>query len=127
MFNGYYLKINGVIYPTRFMVIPSYSVEDTPIVVKSYYDAAYGKHIYTAPKTDINVNFSIRSMYNTEFPEAVAPFNGVMNIEYFDSKINDYKTDKFVCTSNLNPQIARQYNNNVLYEQLSVTLTRVAE
>lgn len=126
MFEGHYLKINGEVYPNRFLVIPSYRVEDNPIVIKTYYDAEYGKHIITAPRTDLMINFDIRSMYNTEYPEAVQPFNGVMQIEYFDSKINGYKTDSFVCTNNLNPQISRQYNNEILYEQLSITLMRVA-
>lgn len=127
MFKGYYLKINGEIYPTRFMVIPSFNVDDSPIVIKSFYDAAYGKHLYIAPKTDLSIKFDIRAMYNDEFPEAIQPINGLMEIEYFDVKINDYKTDKFRCASDLNPQIDRQYNDRILLSQLSVELTRVVE
>lgn len=127
MFNGYYLKINNEIYPTKFMVIPTYKPDDKPIVIKSYYDAAYGKHLFLAPKSDLTISFDIRSMYSYEFPEAIQPFNGLMEIEYFDSKIDDYKTDLFRCTSDLNPDIVRQYNDKVLLAQLSITLERVAE
>lgn len=39
-FSGTYLTIDGTAYPTAYMVIPSYTVEDSPIIVNDYYDAA---------------------------------------------------------------------------------------
>lgn len=124
MFNGYYLKIDGTAYPTAFMVIPSYAVDDAPIVVNDYYDADYNHHITKAPKNEITISFNIRSMYSTEFAQAVAPFADTMTIEYYDSKIDGYLTDTFTYEGSLNPKIARQYNNNVLLEELSITLIR---
>lgn len=128
MFNGYYMKIDGAIYPTRLMVISSYAPVDTPIIVKSFRDAAYGNHVVFAPKKDLSIKFKIRSLYNDEFPEAISPIkNGeVMTVEFFDTKTNEYKTDTFVCKSNLVPTIHRQYNDKVLYNELSVELERVA-
>lgn len=125
MFNGYYLKINGEIFPTKFMVIPSYNVDDTPIIVKEYYDAAYNKHIARAPKPDVTISFNLRSMYSDEFAEAVSRIVEDMEIEYFNTKINGYKTEKFTYKCDLNPQIARQYNEKVLLEELPVIFVKV--
>lgn len=125
MFREYYLKINGVIYPTSAMVIPSYRVDDSPIVVKEFYDGAYNKHINRAPKKDISISFNIRSMYSDEFAEAIAPITEEMVIEYFDAKINGYRSGNFTYKCNLNPKIARQYNKKVLLEELPITLIKV--
>lgn len=126
-FNGYYLKIDGTAYPTAYMVIPSYKLDDSPIVVNDYYDADYNHHIVKAPRNEITISFSIRSMYSTEFVSAIAPFYDTMTIEYYDSKIDGYHTDTFTYEGSLNPQIARQYNNDVLLNELSIKLIRKAE
>lgn len=125
MFREYYLKINGVIFPTSAMVIPSYKVDDTPIIVKEFYDGAYNKHINRAKKKDVTISFNLRSMYSDEFAAAIAPIVEQMEIEYFDVKTNGYKTGNFTFKCNLNPQIARQYNTKVLIEELPITLIKV--
>lgn len=103
MFQGYYLKIDGVIYPTRYMVIPSYSVNNEPIIVNDYYDADFGRHISKAPAENISITFNIRQLWNDEFAEAIAPFSDRMSIEYYDAKIDDYVTDYFTYTNKLTP------------------------
>jgi len=125
MFREYYLKINGTTFPTSAMVIPSYAVDDTPIIVKEFYDGAYNKHINRAPKKDVTISFNLRSMYSDEFAVAIAPITENMTIEYFDAKVNGYKTANFTYKCNLNPKIARQYNTKVLVEELPITLVKV--
>lgn len=125
-FSGYYLSINGVNYPTAYMVIPSYAVDDAPIIVNDYYDANYSRHITKAPKNDITISFSIRSMYSTEFPDAIAPFSDTMTVQYYDPKIDGYLTDTFTYNGSLNPKISRQYNTDVLFEELKIKLIRKA-
>lgn len=125
-FGGYYLNINGTNYPTAYMVIPSYKVDDTPIVVNDYYDVSYNHHIVKAPKNDITISFNIRSMYSTEFVSAIAPFSDTMTVQYYDPKINGYLTDTFTYEGSLNPKIARQYNTDVLFEELKIKLIRKA-
>jgi len=126
-FSGTYLTINGTAYPTAYMVIPSYAVDDSPIIVNDYYDAAYNRHIVKAPKNDISISFRIRSMYSTEFVSAIAPFADTMTITYYDPKIDGYLTDTFTYEGSLNPTIARQYNSDVLFEELEIHLIRKAE
>lgn len=126
-FSGTYLTIDGTAYPTAYMVIPSYSVDDSPIIVNDYYDAAYNRHIVKAPKNDIGITFRIRSMYSTEFVAAIAPFADTMTITYYDPKIDGYLTDTFTYEGSLNPTIARQYNSDVLFEELEIHLIRKAE
>lgn len=106
------------------MVIPSYAVDDAPIVVNDYYDAAYNHHIIKAPKNEITISFNLRKMYSDEFTQAIAPFTDTMTIEYFDSKVDGYITDIFTYDGSLNPSINRQYNSRVLLNELSITLKR---
>lgn len=126
MFNGYYLNINGTNYPTAYMVIPSYAVDDAPIIVNDYFDANYNHHIVKAPQNDISISFNIRMMYSTEFVDAIAPFSDTMQIQYYDPKIDDYLTGTFTYEGNLNPKIERQYNDRVLLGELKIKLIRKA-
>lgn len=53
-FNGYFLKINGKVFPMKFMVIPSYVPKNEPIITNDYYDAEYKRHISKASNVEIN-------------------------------------------------------------------------
>ena len=124
-FNNYYLKINGTIYPKMYMVIPTYQVNKDPIIVNDYHDAAYNHHVIKAPKKDITISFSLRQLFDDEFPTAVAPFlSDDLEIEYFDAQLGDYVTATFTTTSSLVPMILRQQNNRLIYNELAITLTR---
>lgn len=127
MFSGYYLRIDGVTYPTEYMVIPTYSLDDAPIVVNDYYDASYERHIIKAPKNNITITFNIRQLFNTEFPAAIAPFTDTMQIEFYDAKIDDYRTGTFTYMGNLNPQNSGQYDGRLVFNELKITLVRKAD
>lgn len=124
MFNGYYLKINGVIYPTANMVIPTYAPINEPIVVDDYYDAGYNRHIEKAVKENISIEFSIRKLNNSEYPDAIAPFVDTMIIEYYEPKTDSYLTDTFTYVNSLTPSVLRQYGNKIWYNELPMKLVR---
>lgn len=125
-FNGYYLKINGTAYPTAYMVIPTYHVNDMPIVVSDVYTADYSRKIKKAPKLDLTITFNLRQLFNNEYVSAVAPFQDTMTIEYYDPKIDGYLTDTFTYNCDLTPQILRQINTTLVYNEVPITLVRKA-
>lgn len=126
MYNGYLIKINGMAYPVRHMVLSSYSVKDEPMIIDDYYDTAYNRHVVKAPKNKIEITFTIRQLYDTEYPEAIAPFTDTMEIEYYNPMTGLYTTDIFTYDGSLQPQLDRIYNTRVLYKEVGIKLIRKA-
>jgi len=125
-FNGTYLTIDGTAFPTAYMVIPSYKVNNEPIIVNDYYDANYNRHIIKAPAENVTITFRLRQQYNDTYPAVLAFFTDEMEVTYYEPKTDSYLTDTFTYINNLTPEIDRQYNNKVLFKELEMKLVRKA-
>lgn len=68
------ITINGVDFPIKYMVLPSYLVDDIPIVVDDYRDSNYDRHVVVAPQTDISITFDIRELKESDYADAMSYF-----------------------------------------------------
>ena len=103
MYNGYLLKINGVIIPNNFIVEDSYKPVDKPIVIDDYYDTEYNRHVIYASNTDVSIEFTFRKMYESEYQTVSGLFTPEMSVEYYDFKSGAYKQGIFTCKNGITP------------------------
>lgn len=122
--NNYLLKINGEIFPMKWIVFPSWDVSDEPIIKADYYDTEYNRHIIKAPKNKIEISFVIRKLYEEEFRQAIAYFNDEMEIEYYNLRKGIYEKGIFTYKNRLTPVLDGLSNNKWLCKELTIILVK---
>lgn len=123
-FEGYRLKINGVVYPNSNMQRGSYSITEQKRVVEIWTDANLVEHEITTGVTKAVISFAIRQHDGEEHDaivNALKPENG-LQIEYWSDLHGEYKTGVF-----RRSDVAFRHRNvigsNVVYDAAQVTLT----
>lgn len=123
-YEGYRLKINGVIYPDRNMAKGSYQMTAGKRVVEIWKDANQVEHEITTGTGKAEISFSVREHSTDEHDGLIyllRPENG-LQIEYWDDLQGEYRTGTF-----RRSKITFKHRNvdagGVVYAETPVTIT----
>ncbi len=97
MYNGYRIKINGIIVSDNFISEGSYSAQKVKRVLDEYHDAYGVEHEFISPHKPVEISFSIRERSMAEQAKLSALFNQYENVpvEYWDDVKCEYKSGNF--------------------------------
>lgn len=124
MFNGYLLKINGVIFPNKFIAVESYQITPNQITDEdSYIDSDGRLHRNVLPHKRSKLEFNtphIREAQNGElqsyFPDTIS-----MDAEYWNPRKRVYESGTFY-TPDLTFEIKDIKENDILYKPIRIAL-----
>ena len=123
-YEGYRLKINGVIFPDSYMEKGSYQQTAGKRVVEIWRDANLVEHEITTGVEKAEISFSVREHSTDEHDDLIyllRPENG-LQIEFWDDLLGDYRTGSF-----RRSKITFKHRNvdagGVVYAATPVTLT----
>lgn len=121
------LKINGEVFPMKWLVIPSWDVNDEPIIKADYFDTEYDRHIIKAPKLKTEITFRIRQLYEDEFRSAIEYFTEEMTVEYYNIKTGQLESGVFTYKNRLTPVLDSFSNGKWLCKELTMVLIKKSE
>lgn len=127
---SYLLKVNGTTFPLQYMVIPTYEVAETPIIIDDYYDTAYNRHIIKASATDLRITFNCRAGFEDDRAAIAAFFDSVVDeytIKYYNPSTGAYSTDTFtIDETGLDNFMNRVSNSEGELQEFTISLVRKA-
>lgn len=97
MYNGYRIKINGIIVDNNIISRGSYSLQKKKRVLAEYYDANGDRHEETSPREKAEISFTIRERTTKEQSGLSGIWEVCENIlvEYWNDKTATYETGLF--------------------------------
>ena len=123
-FLGYLLKINGVIFPNKFIAIETYQITPNQVIDEdSYTDGNGVLHRSILPhkrsKAEFNtsaINHASNVELQTYFPNTIS-----MSAEYWNPKKNTYETGTFY-TPDIVFSIMKTTATDILYSPIRIAL-----
>lgn len=96
-YEGYRLKINGVVFNNTDIARGSFSISTSPRLCDSYIDAVGIRHDVFYPTAKTKISFSIREHKRTEHEALASCFTSRQNVsvEYYDEATDTYKNGVF--------------------------------
>lgn len=122
-YEGYRIKINGVIIRNDMIAKGSYAFRRGCRVLASYYDATGRLHEEKSPHKSAVINFTIRERSAEEHKAVMAAFEvrDEVTVVYWDDEASAYQTA--VCKINdLNIAHLSTYGGNIQYAGMPVTI-----
>lgn len=94
MYNGYKLKIDGVVFPNNYMAKGTYNAIDKKRVVETWKDANQVEHEITTGTPKANITFSLIEHDSTTHSKMIAYFQKKDDIvvEFYDDGKDAYRT-----------------------------------
>jgi len=123
-FLGYLLKINGTIFPNKFIAIDSYQSTPNQITdLDSYTDADGVLHRNTLPHTRTKTEFNTPYLSLADKKTVQGFFSNRVSFtaEYWNDESNSYKTGKFY-VPDLTFLIYSMTENDILYKPTRIAL-----
>lgn len=123
MYNGYLLKINGVVFPEKYIADGTFQPIEKRIVVNDYLDGAYNRHIVYAPEKEVTITFNLARMLESDAMDALAMLDAEeFIVEYY--KAGSYSTGLFTISESTVPQIVKIINGYVIFGSQPIKLIR---
>ena len=123
-YEGYRLKINGVIFPNTSMTKDSWKcLTDKRRLLASYYTADGKRHEIFSPATKLEINFTVRDHFLADHEE-IAKFFLVKNkvpITFWNDNTCEYETR--VCKINDMTWVTNALGNDLFYKAIPVVIT----
>lgn len=97
MYQGYRVKINGIIIENNMIIKGSYSTEKSRRVLSEYYDQKGIKHQELSPRETITINFTLkeRNIKEQEIVMKALSVENYVEVEYWDDKKLQYELGYF--------------------------------
>lgn len=124
MYNGYRLKINGRIFPNRFIAQGTYSGQDEPRVVEIWKDASHVEHMVTAGPKKANISFSIIEHDSADHAALMDYFqqDDGIEVEFYNDRTDSYRTA--ICRLKNAPKFSHRntYGGKLQYKPTQISL-----
>lgn len=98
MYNGYRIKVNGIIFPNRFISKGTFSFVPSERIVNEWEDADLIKTKYVTENKRAIISFSVIEHESgddhTEIMD-ILNVDGVVELEYYNDRSDSYETGEF--------------------------------
>lgn len=124
MFKGYLLKINGVIFPNKFIVYKSYEITPNQKQdLDSYLDGNGELHRKILPHVRTKCEFNTPPLKESKVNELRTFFGDTttINVQYWNPKKGLYESGVFYAPD-FTYIIDDLLNNDILYDQIRIAL-----
>jgi hypothetical protein len=124
-FNGYYLKINGTIFPNEFIVVESFVADpEQTLQDDAYTDGDGYLHISDLPHTRTKIEFNTPDKFSEAQNEVLRTYLTDMRnatVEYWNPKRGTYRTGIFYI-SDISYTIKYQIGDMIYYNPIRIAL-----
>lgn len=125
MYNGYRIKLNGTIFPNKYIAKGSFKITNQKRVIEIWKDSNQVEHEVTVASTKALITFTIIPRSFAEHQKIMEftalRYGGTVTVEYYDDKNDVYKTAS--CRlENITFSHRNTYGGSLQYDSANVKL-----
>lgn len=121
-FNGYLLKINGIIFPNKYIALDTYiSIPNQQTDLDAYTDADGYLHRNVLPHTASKIEFNtpLLDLAKKQSMQSLIPTRVKLILEYWNDEENIYKIGNFYVPS-ISYSIYRTTEKDIIYNPIRI-------